>query len=55
MEHPDLLEDLCFFKNKEVWLLTTAHEQLGFIATTDRVEISMIREIEGIMIQEIRS
>ncbi|HAG01372.1 MULTISPECIES: hypothetical protein [Paenibacillus] len=51
--HPDLLEDLCFFKNKEVWLLTTAHEQLGFITTTDRVEISMIREIEGIMIQEI--
>lgn len=51
--HPELLEDLCFFKNNAVWLMTTAHEKLGFIQTTDRVEISMIREIEGTMIQEI--
>ncbi|ANY75269.1 hypothetical protein BBD41_23320 [Paenibacillus ihbetae] len=52
--HPELLEDLCFFKNNTVWLMTTAHENLGFIKTTDREEISMIREIEGIMIQEIK-
>ncbi|WP_248628182.1 hypothetical protein [Paenibacillus durus] len=47
---PELLEDLCFYKNKEEWLITIAHEIQGFIKTTDRQEILRIREIEGIMI-----
>lgn len=47
---PQLLEDLCFFKNKEEWLITIAHENLGIIKTTDRKDIVRIRGIEGIMI-----
>ncbi len=47
---PELLEDLCFFKSEEEWLITISHENLGVIKTTDRNEILRIREIEGIMI-----
>ncbi|MUG68977.1 hypothetical protein GNP94_23775 [Paenibacillus campinasensis] len=47
---PELLEDLCFYKNGEEWLVTIAHENEGFIKTTERQEILKIREIEGIMI-----
>ena len=47
---PGLLEDLCFYKNKEEWLVTVGHEGIGIIKTTEREEILKIREIEGIMI-----
>lgn len=46
---PDSLEDLCFYKNNSEWLITVAHEQLGFINATEKSEILRIREIEGIM------
>ncbi|KOY17409.1 hypothetical protein [Paenibacillus xylanivorans] len=47
---PELLEDLCFYKNNKEWLVTITHEKEGIIKTTDNQEILMIREIEGIMI-----
>ncbi|WP_270168634.1 hypothetical protein [Paenibacillus sp. SYP-B4298] len=47
---PGLLEDLCFYKNGEEWLVTIAHENEGFIKTTERQEILKIREIAGIVI-----
>lgn len=47
---PELLEDLCFYKDREEWLITIAHEKLGSIKTSLREEILRIREIEGIMI-----
>lgn len=47
---PELLEDLCFYKEGEEWLVTIAHENIGFIKTRQRQEILKIRELEGIMI-----
>lgn len=47
---PELLEDLCFFKNKNVWLVTIAHEREGRIFPTDHNEIQRITEIEGMLI-----
>lgn len=47
---PELLEDICFFKNGEVWLATVAHEEIGVIMTEDQNEIKKIREIEGILL-----
>lgn len=45
---PELLEDLCFFKNGEVWLATVAHERMGVIRTEDHKDIEKIRGIKGI-------
>jgi len=47
---PKLLEDLCFFKNSNEWLVTIAHEGLGFIMTEDQIEIEKVRGIEGIVL-----
>jgi len=47
---PERLEDLCFFKQGMPWLITSAHEQIGWIKTTVWEEILQIREVEGIMI-----
>lgn len=46
---PELLEDICFFKNGEVWLATIAHERIGVIMTEDQNEIEKIRGINGII------
>jgi len=45
---PKLFEDLCFFKDSNPWLVTIAHEGLGFIMTEDQMEIERVREIKGI-------
>jgi hypothetical protein len=47
---PEKLEDLCFFKQGKPWLVTSAHEQIGWIKTTEWEEILRLREVEGLMI-----
>lgn len=46
---PELLEDLCFYKNGEEWLITTAHEEMGSINTKESQDILKLREVEDIM------
>ncbi|OEH86996.1 hypothetical protein BHU72_01700 [Desulfuribacillus stibiiarsenatis] len=46
---PNLLEDLCFYKDETEWLITVAHEGMGYIDTTLRDEILRLREIEGLL------
>ncbi|OZB96225.1 hypothetical protein [Paenibacillus sp. XY044] len=46
---PNLLEDLCFFKSNEPWLVNIAHEHEAWIKTEDWEEILQFREIEGLM------
>jgi hypothetical protein len=47
---PELLEDICFLKNGEVWLATVTHEKIGVIMTEDPDEINKLRGIGGIII-----
>lgn len=46
---PYLLDDLCFFRNGQVWLINVAHEQLGYIYTEDWQDVLKLREIDGLM------
>lgn len=47
---PERLEDLCFFRNQEPWLVTIAHERQGFIKATEDYDMKRIEAIEGIVI-----
>lgn len=47
---PNLLEDLCFFKGGQPWLVNIAHEHEAWIKTDDREEILQFRGIEGLMV-----
>ncbi|WP_058303081.1 hypothetical protein [Gorillibacterium timonense] len=46
---PDLLEDLCFYKNQSEWLVTVSHEKRGYLNIEDRSEILELREIEELL------
>lgn len=46
---PELLEDVCFLKNGEVWLATVAHEKIGVIMSQNQNELEKVRGIEGII------
>ncbi|MBO2942637.1 hypothetical protein JJQ72_01390 [Paenibacillus sp. F411] len=45
---PELLEDICFLKNGEVWLATVAHEKIGVIMSKNQSELERVIGIEGI-------
>jgi len=49
-EHPDLPEDLSFFKNNKEWLVTISHEKEAFIYNSDKSELDQINAIKGLKI-----
>lgn len=49
--HPDLPEDLSFYKSGKPWLINTAHEKQSFILSEDKSEIDRIVNIKGLEIK----
>lgn len=47
--YPDMPEDLCFMKGKDVWLASTAHEGTCYIKTDVSEEIKMISNMPGLV------
>lgn len=44
-KYPYFPEDLCFFKDGECWLETTAHDEFGIIYTNDFEDIETLKNI----------
>jgi hypothetical protein len=49
--HPDLPEDLSFYKNGKPWLVNTAHDKQSFIFSEDKSEINRVASIKGLEIK----
>ncbi len=46
---PRLLEDLCFMRDGQEWLVTVSHEQIGYIHHFDEQDVQRLREIPDLM------
>ncbi|KNE19368.1 hypothetical protein [Virgibacillus pantothenticus] len=51
-EQPELPEDLSFFKNGEVWLATSSHENECYIFPTNQNEIDNLQNINGLELEK---
>ncbi|MEK4670121.1 stage III sporulation protein AH [Niallia sp. FSL R7-0271] len=47
-QHPNLLEDLSFFKDDKEWLVTVSHEEICEIYPTSSVEIEELKNLNGL-------
>ncbi|MBT2214848.1 stage III sporulation protein AH [Virgibacillus dakarensis] len=51
-EQPELPEDLSFFKDGEVWLATSSHENECYILPTNQSEIKDLQNINGLELEK---
>ena len=43
--YPDFPEDLCFFREGNCWLTSSAHEQFSYVITNDRHEFDILESM----------
>ncbi|WP_144532052.1 stage III sporulation protein AH [Bacillus pumilus] len=46
--HPNLLEDLSFFKNGKEWMVSSSHEEESYIFPENEEEIESLKQIKGL-------